>query len=264
MSDSSVRGFTLLEVLVAVAILGLGLTMILSSQVGLFSSASRGEHLTIATNLARCKMADLEVELLKKGYPVTDSKDDGTCCGDDNDPAYQCEWKIERVTLPDQALDGGAMDASLGPFAALANLGNPSSGSGSSPLGAGNPLGALGGGLGPAPMGSGGPQSLQGLASSIGSSAANSGIGPMVMGMVYPSLKPMLEASIRKITLRVKWKEGVNERDIIITQYVTDPQKAQLFDGGMLPGLGVGGGSGLGSGSGLGTGTPGSTGIFGR
>ena len=64
MPSSSARGFTLLEVLVAVAILGLGLTMILSSQVGLFSSASRGEHLTVATNLARCKMAELEVDLL--------------------------------------------------------------------------------------------------------------------------------------------------------------------------------------------------------
>lgn len=252
MPTSPTRGFTLLEVLVAIAILGLGLTMILSSQVGLFSSASRGEHLTVATNLARCKMAELEVELLKKGYPVTDAKDEGNCCGDDSDATYQCEWKIERVTLPDQALDGGAMDASLGPFAALANLGNPSGSTGSSPLG-GSPLGALGAGFGtPSPTGSSGPQSLQGIAQSIGSSSANAGIGPMVMTMVYPSLKPMLEASIRKITLRVKWKEGVNERDITITQYVTDPQKAQLFDGGMMPGMGVGGGTGT---SGTTTGT---------
>jgi general secretion pathway protein I len=264
MPNSAARGFTLLEVLVAVAILGLGLTMILSSQVGLFSSASRGEHLTVASNLARCKMAELEVDLLKKGYPVTDVKDDGRCCGDDSESTYECEWRIERVTLPEQALDGGAMDASLGPFAALSNLGSTSGG-----LGANNPLGALGGltgatglgatGLGaPSPSGSAaGPQTLQGIAENIGSSAAASGIGPMVMGMVYPSLKPMLEASIRKITLKVKWKEGVNERDITITQYVTDPQKAQLTaDGGLLSGLpGMGGLTGTGAtGTGSGTG----------
>ena len=53
-------GFTLLEVLVAIAILGLGLTVILSSQAGLFSSASRGEHLTAASNLLRCKMSRIK------------------------------------------------------------------------------------------------------------------------------------------------------------------------------------------------------------
>jgi len=227
------RGFTLLEVLVAVAILSLGLTMILSSQVGLFASASRGEHLTVATNLARCKMGELELELLKKGYPGTDTKDDGRCCGDDSDSAYTCEWKIERVTLPDQSADGGAMDASLGPLAALGNLGAQGSNAG------GNPISALmGGGLGPSPMGSAStPQTLQGIAENVSSNAAMTGIGPMVMTMVYPGLKPMLEASIRKITLRVKWKEGVRERDIVITQYVTDPQQAGLNSDGGLGGI---------------------------
>jgi general secretion pathway protein I len=230
------RGFTLLEVLVAVAILSLGLTMILSSQVGLFSTAARGQHLTVATNLARCKMGELELELLKKGYPGTDLKDDGRCCGDDSDSTYTCEWKIERVTLPDQSLDGGAMDASLGPLAALGNLGAQGSSAG------GNPLSALmGGGLGapPAAGSANAPPTLQGIAENISSNAAMTGMGPMVMGMVYPGLKPMLEASIRKVTLRVKWKEGVRERDVLITQYVTDPQQAGMNSDGGLPGMGL-------------------------
>ena len=71
------RGFTLLEVLVAIAILGLGLTVILGSQVGLFTNASRGQHLTVATNLARCKMGEIEVKLLKLGYQLTDESDEG-------------------------------------------------------------------------------------------------------------------------------------------------------------------------------------------
>ncbi|MFZ5894512.1 MAG: type IV pilus modification PilV family protein [Myxococcota bacterium] len=243
---SSSRGFTLLEVLVAVAILGLGLTMILSSQVGLFSNASRVEHLTIATNLARCKMGEIEIELLKKGYPPSDMKDDGRCCGDDSDPGYECEWKIELVRLPDQNADAGAMDASLGPLGQLANLGSTLGGPTGSP--GSNPLGALGGLAGPSGMGAGqGQSSLKGIAQNV--SSTTSGIGPMVMGMVYPGLKPMLEASIRKVTLRVKWKEGIRERDVLITQYVTDPQKAGLnLDGGLGPnqGLGVGGGTGTG------------------
>jgi general secretion pathway protein I len=208
------RGFTLLEVLVAIAILGLGLTMILSSQVGLFSGASRGEHFTIATNLARCKMSEVELKLLKDGYPVTDEKDEGSCCGDDGEPGYTCAWKIERIELPEpsEMLDGGSdsSDPSQSPFAALEKLGvMPGSD------------GKQGASSGPAP-------SLQNIAETVGESSMGAGLGPMVMGMVYPSLKPMLEASIRKLTVAVEWKEGSNKREFLVTQYVTDPQQGEL------------------------------------
>src|SRR5690349_13468719 len=93
------RAFTLLEVLVAIAILGLGLTVILSSQAGLFSSASRGEHLTVASNLLRCKMSEIELDLGKKGFNLTDENDEGDCCEDESE-GYSCSWKIERVELP--------------------------------------------------------------------------------------------------------------------------------------------------------------------
>src|SRR3954467_4429836 len=96
------HGFTLLEVLVAIAILGLGLTVILGSQVGLFSSASRGERIGVATNLLRCKMSELEVKLLQDGYPIGDQHDEGPCCGDDDaNEDYSCSWKIEQVKLPE-------------------------------------------------------------------------------------------------------------------------------------------------------------------
>jgi general secretion pathway protein I len=79
------RGFTLLEVLVAVAILGLGLTVILSSQVGLFAGVSRSRNLGFAANLARCRMSEVEVELLKNGYPIIDQTEDGHCCEEETD-----------------------------------------------------------------------------------------------------------------------------------------------------------------------------------
>jgi general secretion pathway protein I len=209
---SAERGFTLLEVLVAIAILGLGLTMILSSQVGLFSGASRGQHFTIATNLARCKMSEVEVELLKKGYPMTDEKDEGSCCGDDGEPGYTCAWKIERIELPEASemtLDGGtdSADPGQGPFAALEKL---------SALGGDGKQGA-----------NSAPPSLQSITETVGESMGG-GIGPMVMGLVYPSLKPMLEASIRKLTVQVEWKEGSKKREFLVTQSVTDPQQGQL------------------------------------
>ena len=222
------RGFTLLEVLVAIAILGLGLTVILGSQVGLFTNASRGQHLTVATNLARCKMGEIEVKLLKLGYQLTDETDDGPCCSDDDEgnEGYHCAWKIERVTLPELPLSGadaGAAPAGdggldLGPIGLLTGINQPG----------GKPLNAQ--------------SSPTDLAKTLGNAPSPMSIAPMMMSLVYPTLKPMLEASIRKVSVTVTYKEGKFERELLITQYVTNPQQGQL-DPGVL---GSGGGSGAG------------------
>ncbi|HEY0468286.1 MAG TPA: type II secretion system protein [Polyangiaceae bacterium] len=233
------RAFTLLEVLVAIAILGLGLTVILGSQVGLFTNAARGEHLTIATNLARCKMSEIEVDLLKFGYQLTDVTDDGPCCSDDQGgDIYHCAWKIERVTLPELPLsnmDGGAPAAGdagldLGPISLLAGLGQP----GGQSLGdKSNPTD---------------------LAKTLGNAPSPMGLAPMMMSMVYPTLKPMLEASIRKVSVTVSYKEGKFDRELLVTQYVTNPQQGQL-DPSVA---GTGGGAGVGV-SGFGSPTTGSS-----
>ena len=92
-----------------------------------------------------------------------------------------------------------------------------------------------------------------------GGSGAEGLLG-MVMGFLYPSIKPMYEASIRRVTVTVRWKEGPNERELPITQYVTNPQRggfagsALLPDGGAMD-FGVGGTQGPGGGTGFGTGT---------
>jgi prepilin-type N-terminal cleavage/methylation domain-containing protein len=96
------RGFTLLEVLVAISILGLGLSVILSSQVGLFSSSQRAANLTFATNLARCKMNEVEIDLAKKGYPLVERHDEGPCCETRHKLSLFVE--VERVGKP-QNLD---------------------------------------------------------------------------------------------------------------------------------------------------------------
>ena len=126
-----VRGFTLLEVLVAVAILGLGLSVILGAQTGLFSNAKRAQRLSLATGLARCRMSELELELLQKGYPLIDQESEGKCCMDEPSDGFTCSWKIQRVELPEatevseEGGDAGIAAAESdgpGPFAALSAL----------------------------------------------------------------------------------------------------------------------------------------------
>lgn len=214
MKRSSSRGFTLLEVLVAIAILGLGLTAILGAQAGLFASATRAEKLTVASNLVRCQMEETERKLIREGLPYLDDTDEGDCCDDDGETVdgYRCETKIERVTLPEPrgmaAEDGGTEDSSgadMGPLGVLAQLQESQAAPGATGAG-----------------------SLQDIAQTLGKGASVDGMGPMVMGMVYPDLKPMLEASIRRVTVTVKWTEGVMNRELPVTQFVAYPQMGGL------------------------------------
>jgi general secretion pathway protein I len=204
------RAFTLLEVMVAVAILGLGLTVILTAQTGLFSSSKRSAQLSEAVGLARCKMSEIEEELLRKGYQLTKDEDEGSCC-EDEESELRCRWSVIPVTLPDLSTAGLGQDAGAGesesesvedPTAAMDKFGEAEA--------------SLSGGDTAAAM------------DQLGGSSA-SGLASMAIGMIYPQLKGMLEASIRKITVQVYWKEGSTERDLQVTQYVTNPQQ-----GGML------------------------------
>ena len=216
------RGFTLLEVLVAISILGLGLTVILSSQTGLFASTKHAENLTHATFLARCKMTETELQLLQDGYPLIDQAESGSCCEDD-DSEYTCDWKVELIELPfPQTFDEDDADAGAG----VPSLGSDA---GPGPLANGIPgdVGDLSS-IGALQNPEAGMDALSAMAS-LGGGAEGGGIGAMVMSLVYPDLKPMLEASIRKITVTVKWPEGGSEKDFSVTQYVTDPQEGGLL-----------------------------------
>jgi general secretion pathway protein I len=231
MQRSGVRAFSLLEVIVAIAILGLGLTTILSAQAGLFSTSSRGANMTRASNLARCKMSEIEVKVMRDGFPLTDLKDDGHCCEREDDDGFTCTWMVETIKLPEMnSLDGG-VDGGLfgGVTGSGLNLGGglkgPSSFNPTDTKGM-NSFDLLGQALpGMAPAASASPDS------SAGGSGLQ-GLASMAMTMVYPVIKPMFEASIRRVSVSVKWKEGKSDRTFDIAQYLTNPQQ-----GGMLPGM---------------------------
>lgn len=250
------RGFTLLEVMVALAILGLGLTVILSSQTGLLAAVGRVRGETYAQNLLRCRMTEIELDLSMTGFSLLDETDSGECCEDEDEPGYTCEWKIESVELPDPSAveqelseagtDGDASadaDADVDPDELGAEAPSSTSGptgimgalstieqSGGSALGSGSGLSDLGGML-------------------EDTSGGADGMISMALSLVYPDLKPMLEASIRRVTVKVKWKEGQKERDLSAVQYVTNPLEGAL-NPNAAEGLDEEGGLGLGTGAG--------------
>jgi general secretion pathway protein I len=224
------RGFSLLEVMVALAIFGLMISGILAAQAGLSASNKKAANMGQATTLARCKMTELEEKLLKFGYPAIDDLDNGVICCEGTDVSvYSCDYKVEKVIMPDPPqssmdLDGGA--AKL--------LGMTDGGPSASLDFDGGGLNAIGNMLGPG----------------SGSTAGAAGLVDMAMGIVYPMMKPMMEASIRKITVTVHWKEGPNPVTFVLAQYVTNPQTGG-FQGGFFGDAGA-----LPAGS-AGAGTPG-------
>jgi hypothetical protein len=95
----------------------------------------------------------------------------------------------------------------------------------------------------------GGLQNIgQSLQQSFGGAGGAQGLLSMVFSIVYPSLKPLLESAIRRVTVVVRWKEGAADRDFTLVQYITNPSRAGLLagvldagysgEGGGIPGLG--------------------------
>ena len=225
----SSSGFTLLEVMIAVAILGLGLTVILTAQTGLFSSSKRAATMSQAVGLARCKMGEIEEELLREGFQLTGADEEGPCC-EDEETQLRCKWSIIPVVLPDlsQAVSADAGAGTESPSSSLDALGEASDS-----LASGDTAGAIG--------------AVSGGASTGGPSMGAGALAPMAMGLIYPQLKGMLEASIRKVTVRVVWSEGPLERDVTVTQYITNPQQGGLLSVDESMAEGAGGGSGVGT-----------------
>jgi general secretion pathway protein I len=219
------RGFTLLEVMVAVAILGLSLTMILSAQGSISKRNRTAQNLGLAGNLARCKMSELEEKLLRNGYSeIDETETEVACCEGTDLDVFKCDTKVEKVELP-QPTSSASADAGLDLGGAL----------GGGPAGAGS-AGAAGG-LAGLDFDAG----IQGIGSQVSQQLGGQGAGGMletVMGMVYPSLKSMMEASIRRVTVIVHWKAGLDQRELPLVQFVTNPQRAGLlsgFDAGAPP-----------------------------
>jgi len=222
------RGFTLLEVMVATAILGLGLTAILSAQAGAFATAAHARNVSVATTLARCKMGEIEEHLFKDGVQELEEIESGPCCEGDETPNLKCAWKIEKPEFPEPKLGELDLDTGL-------NLGTPSGGTSSAPGGAAGGLGPLGamlgmsgadssGGLPPAGDGNGGLGDIAGAMGAAGGMDALGGMMQLVGTMVYPQLKTIYETNARRITLTVTWTEGSKEFNFDVVQWYVNPQ----------------------------------------
>ena len=102
---SSQRGFTLLEVVIALGILAMSLTVLLESQAASVSSAGRSRDLTIATLLARSKMVDIEVAAIEDGFTLGDVEEEGDF-SDDGFEDYKWKTRLLEIKIELSGLMG--------------------------------------------------------------------------------------------------------------------------------------------------------------
>lgn len=91
-----VRGFTLIEILVAVAVLAIALSAILAGMTHYAASASRLKQKTVALWVAHNRLTELELQ--PAAPPIGKSDGDADMAG------LQWKWFVESKTTPDVRL----------------------------------------------------------------------------------------------------------------------------------------------------------------
>lgn len=92
-------GFTLLEVMVALAILAMTLVVLLEIVTNNVRATNHSKMTTTATFLARAKMIEVEDLMLDNGFSDSGESESGTF-KDQGSPGFRWEYSIERIELP--------------------------------------------------------------------------------------------------------------------------------------------------------------------
>ncbi len=227
----SFRAFTLLEVVVALAILGVSLVAILQISAQAVNSHVYAKKLSVATLLARSKMIDLEQELYDKPLNADDDEDSGDF-SDDGWPSYK--WRSKIIVPKTNGLSPEQL------FGALFNL----------PLG-----GMMGGKDGPGdllkglfpgsdakppspPPGGANPGDPNGFLSMLGPLAG-------IAGQQFNQMVDLLQKSVREVHLTVTWKEGKTTESIDLVTHVVSLGLGSDRNGGAaaVAGMNTGGSS---------------------
>ena len=183
-------GFTLLEVMIAMAILAVSLVSLYLTTGRAIRVSMHARAMTQATFLCRQKMSEIQNEFVTEGF-----KDDAGVKedrGDFQDPAFK-QFRyvtiIEKIRLPATDQMQSAATKLLQDKQSAASKNKPAAASSSSS--SGNLGGSMGGFLGP--------------------------------------VKDMLEQGIRRVTVRIEWDEpGLPDQRIEVVAFFTDVRKAPV------------------------------------
>lgn len=208
-------GFTLLEVMIGLALLGLGLVVLVKSAANSIFNAQQAHMIGVATDLARGKMYELEEKLLKDGFSDLEQHEEDQPFTEEGWEQIKYSYKIEVVELPGweqlQKLAQGGAEGSA--------AGSGSGGSGESGEN-GFANSALGGML--SQFGGFGGGGGKGSGSGKGSGDLGDAAGASFIQSQYTMFQQILKASLRKVSLTLTWQVMGSERDMKVVAYFTD------------------------------------------
>ncbi|MBN2724133.1 MAG: prepilin-type N-terminal cleavage/methylation domain-containing protein [Deltaproteobacteria bacterium] len=193
------RGFTLLEVVLSLAILSMSLLWILKGQSDSVSRSVRSRLLTQGMHLAQAKLLETEFNLRRDGFGTFEDEN----CGDFDPSDYEGSERfrycviIEKIELPDMAMLQEKIMGGMGTSDESAE------GTNTSPL----------------------TDLISQFLPGAGSSSMDEGLGKMAssfMGQAMSMIQSVLEAAVRRVTVRVMWRVAKKERYFELVSYLTD------------------------------------------
>ena len=197
------RGFTLLEVMVALAVLALALTTTSDVVGGALRNHVRARQLEVATMLARGRLAEAEARFEEEGFRDSDQTETGTF---DEEGHPEVTWKLEAIKPQLELGPDAVLKALTGVDGGVAGL-----------LGL-DPSAKPGGGK------TGGP-------SGPTSSLAGSPMAGAAVAMIQQQLTALgeqLKTGLREVRLTVGWKDGkATESFTLVTHLVVLTPGAQ-------------------------------------
>lgn len=180
------RAFTLLEVMVALAILALGFGVIVEAHSRAAMATLDARAVTIGTLLARGKILDIEYELKKDGFGDSDKVIEGDF-SEEGFPEYKWIATLRMIEIPVGKMED--FSTAMGTVSSLLGEGAST---------------ALGGG-------------------SEGGGAAAGALG--MMGPILETAATVVNESVREFTLEVKLPEGGRLENIKVTTHLVDDVK---------------------------------------
>jgi general secretion pathway protein I len=212
--SSRTRGFTILEVMVAIVILAVGLASLFASEAGAVKVAQRARTTTVATLLARCKMGEIEEKLAKDGFSTNSIDERDACCDGAEHDGFRCEWKVERIVLPE--LDSTPLDAAKKATDKLKaqtqgkDDNDKKDGKDAPPDGKDKPKDEKEG------------AKTEDPGASLMGGAGGDMLSSLLLEMSFPVMKPIIEENVRRVTVTVQWKEGSKEHSFDVVQFIVN------------------------------------------